>query len=152
MKYEVYEKISVNDSFDVFDFVSIGRKGIISKRIVFTETEWSNVYNLSFGDVDDGGEISDYTISDNGDRNKILATVVKVVRDYTQRYPDRWILFIGSTYGRTRLYRMVISLYFEELSKEFDIYADADGKFIPFIKDLKVSAFLIKRKLFNFVV
>jgi uncharacterized OB-fold protein len=33
----------------------------------------SGIFNLAFGDVDETGEINDSTISNNGDRNKILA-------------------------------------------------------------------------------
>lgn len=150
MKYEVYTNLRVNDDFSVFDFVSTGKRGAIPKRILFTETEWGNVYNLAFGDVGDDGEIDDHSNSGNGDRNNVLATVAKVVRDYTQRYPDRWLLFSGSTPGRTRLYRMAIGLHFEELSKQFEIYADVGGNIVPFTRDLEIEYFLVKRKMFKF--
>jgi hypothetical protein len=32
-------------------------------------------------------------MSDNGDRNKILATIADVVKVYTEKYSDRLILF-----------------------------------------------------------
>lgn len=146
MKYEVYTGIKVTDDFNVFDFVSTGKNGAIPKRIVFHETEWYKVYNLVFGDVDGEDEIDDRSISDNGDRNKILATIVKVIEDYTEKYPDRWVMFEGSTNGRTRLYRMAVGLNLEELTAKFEIYAYVDGNVIPFIKNLKINAFLIKRK------
>ena len=147
MKYDVYDDIKVADDFNVFDFISIGKNGAILKRIAFTKTEWDNVYNLVFGDVDKNDEINDRSVSDNGDRNKILATVVKTVGDYTQKYPDRWIFFSGSTNERTRLYRMAVGIHFEELSAKFDIYAYVNEKMIPFVKNLKINAFLVKRKV-----
>ena len=82
MNYEVYGGIKVTDDFSVFDFISTGKNGNILKRIAFTKTESDNVYNLVFGDVDNDGEINDYSVSNNGDRNKILATVVKTIGDY----------------------------------------------------------------------
>jgi hypothetical protein len=146
MKYEVYAGIEVADDFNVFDFLSFGKNGIIPKRVAFTKTEGDNIYNLAFGDVDGNGEINDYSVSDNGDRNKILATVAKIVEDYTRKFPDRWIIFRGSTDERTRLYRMGIGLNFEELSAKFVIY-DYDGEnVIPFVKGLKINTFLVKRK------
>jgi hypothetical protein len=123
MKYEVYKDLKVTDDFSVIDFVSVGKHGTISKRIVFTATELEGVYNLAFGDIDENGEIDDYSISDNGDRNKILATIADVVKVYTEKYPGRLILFRGSTTERTRLYRMAVGLNFKELSSQFDIYA-----------------------------
>jgi hypothetical protein len=147
MKYEVYADIKSTPDFDMFDFVSIGKNGAIPKRVVFQKTRINNVYHMVFGDVDDNGEIDYYSVSDNGDRNKILATVVKTVEDYTQRYPDRWIAFTGSTIARTRLYRMAVELYHKELSAKFDVYAYVENKIVPFVKGLNISAFLIKRKI-----
>ena len=146
MKYEVYGNIEVTDDFDVFEFVSKGKRGTIRKRVAFTETEQSNIYNLAFGDIDEADEINDQAVSDNGDRNKVLATVVSIVEIFTKRYPDRWIIFKGSTPHRTRLYRMAVSLHLEELSIKFDIYAYVDEKLAPFVKNLEINRFLIKRK------
>jgi hypothetical protein len=141
MKFDVYAGIKVTDDFSVFDFVSIGRNGAIQKRIAFTETEWDNIYNLAFGDVDNDGEINDFSISNNGDRNKILATVAFILDAYTTKHPDRWIIFRGSTADRTRLYRMAVGLNLEELSTRFEIYAFVDEKVIPFAKNLEINAF-----------
>lgn len=147
MKYEVYSELTITDDFSVVDFMSIGKNGAIPKRIAFTATELKNVYNLAFGDINDDDEIDDYTISDNGDRNKILATIVNVVDDYTKKYPERWIIFRGSTKERTRLYRMAIGINLDELSIKFDIYAYVQEEVLSFAKNMKINAFLIKRKI-----
>lgn len=147
MKYEAYSDIKFTPDFSVIDFISIGKKGAIPKRIVFTKTESRNVYNLAFGDIDENDEIDDFKISDNGDRNKILATIVTIVDDYTIKYPERMILFSGSTKERTRLYRMAIGINLEELSKTFDIFAYIQNELVPFTKDVEVNAFVIKRKI-----
>jgi hypothetical protein len=96
----------------------------------------------------ENGEIDDYSITDNGDRNKILATIFDVVNTYTVRFPGRLIYFKGSTRERTRLYRIAIGLNFEELSQVFDIFVEIEegDRFIPFRKNLEVEAFLVKRK------
>lgn len=147
MNYEIYSDLKVNNNFSVFEFVSIGKKGSIIKRIAFTPTEVNNIYNLAFGDINEDNEIDDYTISDNGDRNKILATIVSIVEAYTSRYPKRWIIFRGSTKERTRLYRMAIGLNLEELSSKFYIYAYLNEEIFTFSKNMKVSAFLIRKKI-----
>ena|SRR5690606_32874179 len=112
-------------------------------------TELDQVYNLAFGDVDENGEVDDYKVSDNGDRNKILATVVAAVSKYTERYPNRYVYFQGSTLERTRLYRMAISINLEELSKSFDIYCQTqDGtQFVHFSRNMPTNGFLVKRKI-----
>jgi hypothetical protein len=146
MKYEVYREIEAMDDFSAFDFVSRGKNGDILKRVMFTVTDEKKIYNLAFGDVDEDNEINDHVITDNGDRNKVLATVVVIVEAYTRMFPDRWIYFRGSTTDRTRLYRMAIGLHLGELSSSYEIWALIDGRLELFSKDLKTNAFLIKRK------
>jgi hypothetical protein len=146
MKYEVYTGIEVNDEFDIFEFVSTGKNGAIKKRVAFAQTDLENVYNLAMGDVVDGDELDDLSITDNGDRNKILATIADIVDLYTRKFPERWVLFRGVTPGRTRLYQMAISINLEELSKVYEIQGYIEGQFDSFRKDMRVSSFLIKRK------
>ncbi len=146
MKHEAYSNFKATDDFSVVDFMSEGKKGRIPKRIVFYATELENVYNLAFGDMDENGEINDQCISDNGDRNKILATVANVTKKYAERYPDRLIFFQGSTNERTRLYRMAVGLNLKELSEQFDIYAYVNEEIMLFKQDLPITAFLIKKK------
>jgi hypothetical protein len=146
MKYEVYKEIEVTDDFSIFDFVSTGKNGDILKRVAFTKTEQGNVYNLALGDVDEDNEINDYAVTDNGDRNKVIATVASIVEAYTKRFPDRWIFFRGSTVERTRLYRIAVGLHLDELSGLYEVKAYVDDELVTFVKDMKISAFLIKRK------
>lgn len=96
MKYEIYTDLRIAHDLRVFEFVSIGKYGVIPKRIAFIPTVLPEVFNLAFGDINEDGEIDDYSISDNGDRNKILATLAKVIELYTDKYPERWIYFRGS--------------------------------------------------------
>jgi len=146
MKHEMYSEYKYSDDYSVFDFVSIGKNGVIPKRIVFTETELDKVYNRAFGDINEKGEIDDCRKSDNGDRNKILGTVFNVVCIYTKEYPERWIYFKGSTRERTRLYRIAVGLNLEELSRKFEIYAFVQEELKPFTKNMEINSFLIKRK------
>lgn len=147
MKYEVYREINVTDDYSIFDFVSVGRNGLIHKRIEFMPTKIAGYFNLAFGDVDSDGEIDDYSVSDNGDRNKILATVAYAVEIYLNRYEDRWVYFRGSTLERTRLYRMAVGLNIVELENKFDIYAELkDDTIVPFQKNIDVMGLLVKKK------
>ena len=119
MKYPIYSDYTASPDLSVFEFTSIGIKGVIKKRIAFIPTDVKSVYHLAFGDIDEENEIDDYNVTDNGDKNKILATVANAVDAYTKRYPMRWIYFRGSTEERTRLYRMAVGLNLAELSVKF---------------------------------
>lgn len=150
MKYESYDAVKIADDLSSLDFISSGRYGDYLKRIIFLPTAEDNIYILVFGNIVAEDEVDDYSINDNGDRNKILATVAETVNKYTKRYPDRTIYFTGSTKSRTRLYRMAIGLHLEELSLKFDIFAKTASGVFPFCKNMEVIAFLISRKSFNY--
>ncbi|NSL89328.1 hypothetical protein ECE50_020975 [Chitinophaga sp. Mgbs1] len=147
MKYEVYKDLYIRDMYAIFEFFSIGPKGLIPKRIAFIPTEYPDIYNLVFGDINMNDEIDDYSVSDNGDRNKVLATVAYAVEIYLNKHPNRYVFFTGSTKERTRLYRMAIGLNFDELSSKFNIYCQTDTGIIPFQKNIPITGLLIKRKL-----
>ena len=150
MKYESYDAVRIADDLSSIDFISAGKHGQWIKRIWFQPSKFENVYNLLFGNLVAEEEIDDFTVNDNGDRNKILATIAEAIDRYTRRYPERMISIYGSTASRTRLYRMAIGLNLEELSLKFDIYAEASDGFVPFYKNMEVTAFLVKRKSFDY--
>jgi hypothetical protein len=149
MNYEAYTDIREVRDLSTFEFISTGRYGDILKRIMFVQTPNPYVYNLAFGNVDEFDDIDDTAVSDNGDRNKILATLAKVIDQYTRKYPERRIYFRGSTKERTRLYRIAIGLNLEDLSETFEIYGEVDNEdgFVSFRKNMEINAFLIKRKI-----
>ncbi len=90
-----------------YEFISEGPKGQIRKMVEYTATTVENVYNLAFGDYDETiGGINDKVITNNGDSQKILATVASTVYSFTGKYPEAGIYATGSTIVRTRLYRM----------------------------------------------
>jgi len=50
----------------------------------------------------------------------VLATVVATVYAF-DKYPDIWIFAIGSAKARTRIYRMGIAKYIDEIKYDFEI-------------------------------
>ena len=67
-----------------------------------------DLFNIGFGDKNlETGDIDDKVVSNNGDSDKVLATVV--VYTFTDLNPETLIYATGSTKARTRLYRMGIS-------------------------------------------
>ena len=106
MKFDKYS-LKAEDSLTVFEFVSEGPNGLIRKIIHFQVTNQPDVYNLAFGDKNaDTGEIDDLVISNNGDTDKVLATVVGALYAFFDKHPDAFVYATGSTQARTRLYRM----------------------------------------------
>lgn len=131
----------------VFEFTSDGPKGQIRKLVKYSETNLKDLYNLAFGDRDEeSGEIDDKSISNNGDSDMVLATVVSTVYAFTERYPDSWVFATGSTKARTRLYRRGLTKYLLEIRRDFQVFGLKDDEWEPFEKDVNYEAFLVKRK------
>lgn len=141
-------QLSAEKSLMVFEFVSIGKNGRIPKLIKFSETHIEGVFNLGFGDKNENtGEIDDLIVSNNGDSEKVLATVVSAVYAFTDLNTDAWVYATGSTDSRTRLYQIGINKYYEEIIQDFEIYGLFKDKWIEFNKETKFEAFLVRRLL-----
>jgi len=149
MKLDRYELKSDQD-FTTFEFLSEGPKGKIEKIIQFSLVNERNLYNLAFGDKDAiTGELNDRTITDNGDSEKVLATVVSAVYAFCHRFPDAWIYATGSTASRTRLYRMGINKYYDIVVNDFKIFGQELSEWELYVKGKEYEAFVIQRKNLN---
>ncbi|HTD41516.1 MAG TPA: hypothetical protein VK671_12895 [Mucilaginibacter sp.] len=145
--------LKAEESLMVFEFISNGPKGQIPKLVKFSETNLKDVYNLAFGDKDlTTGDLNDLAISNNGDSEKVLATVVSTVYAFYDRYPNSYIYATGSTKARTRLYRIGITKYLNEITKEYYVYGLRNSEWEIFEKEIEYEAFLAKRKNSNFII
>ena len=147
MKLERYE-LKAGRSLTTFEFLSEGRKGKILKVIQFQQMNLPNLYNLAFGDKNpDTGEVDDKIITDNGDSEKVLATVVAAVYAFAYKYPNAWVYATGSTGARTRLYQMGINKYFEIVEIDFDIMGEQQNEWEWYEKGKDYQAFAVHRKI-----
>ena len=146
MKLPRYQ-LKTGDKLTIFEFFSDGPKGRIPKLVQFTPSNLKDLYNLAFGDKDHKtGLINDTIISNNGDSEKVLATVVATVYAFTDKYPDAWAYATGSTKSRTRLYRRGINKYLSEVKGDFEVYGEINEEWEPFKENVEYDGFLVKRK------
>lgn len=146
MKLPKYPLAS-SDEMLTFEFVSEGKKGLIHKLVRYQPTNLKDLYNLAFGDKDhETGDIDDKVISNNGDSEKVLTTVVATVYAFTDKYPEVWIYATGSTKARTRLYRMGISKFLDEVTTDFDILGELSDEWEEFKPGTEYDGFLVRRK------
>ncbi|MEZ0543179.1 DUF6934 family protein [Fibrella arboris] len=147
MKLDKYS-LKAEQSLTVFEFVSEGPKGMIRKLIQFQQTNRPNLYNLAFGDKNaQTGEIDDLVISNNGDTDKVLATVVAALYAFFEKYPDAYVYATGSTVARTRLYRMGITRFYDEVVEDFDLYGQVGDEFVVFEVGKEYDGFIAQRRL-----
>jgi len=115
-------ELTTGASKSIFEFTSVGPKGKIPKIIIFSKKEAENIYNLAFGDYDiHSGHVNDRVVSNNLDSEKVLATVIQSLYIFFNKYPKSIVIARGSTKSRTRLYRMGISKFHEQVSDVFYI-------------------------------
>jgi hypothetical protein len=124
MLLERYE-YEIGITFQQYDFYSEGPKGKIRKAVLYSflgTVDGSDYYNLGFGDYDEKGtNINDLSVSDNKDRDRVLATVAVTAIEFTNHFPGSKIVAEGSTPSRTRLYQMGIAKHYKEIAELFDI-------------------------------
>jgi hypothetical protein len=131
-----------------FEFESEGVLGSVLKLVTYQPTNLEGVYNLAFGDKNtETGLLNDKIATNNGDRDKVLATVAATVYAFTDKNPNAWVYLTGSTKSRTRLYRMGISKFFKELDQDFDVYGQLDDGWVEYKNGIDFEGFLVKRKI-----
>ena len=115
-------KTNPDEDLHSFSFISEGKNGKIEKVIRY-EKITDDGFNLGFGDKDPiTGKINDKVVTNNGDTEKVLATVVSTVFTFTERNPNAYIYATGSNHVRNRLYRRGITKYLSEALDTFAIY------------------------------
>ena len=138
--------VIVSDDLHVFEFFSEGPRGHIKKGVFYTLIG-NDLYNLGFGDwVETSQDLDDSSRTNNGDPDKVLATVASTAIAFTNRFPAARIFIEGSTAARTRLYQISIGFNLEEISEDFDIQGFTSEEWETFRRGRNYKAFLISRK------
>jgi hypothetical protein len=148
MQLETYSFIKRPATY-YYEFCSDGPNGSIKKVVEFYKLEEyeEEVYNLAFGDWDEKDHhIDDLAITNNSDRDKVLATVAASVMEFMKDHPQAIILARGSTRSRTRLYQMGIARIWDQISLLFEIQGNINSAWQPFQKGINFDAFLLKGK------
>jgi hypothetical protein len=106
--------------YNTFLFDSKGPERTIHKAVVFSKVR-KGLYNIALGDINSEGELDDESRSDNGDMNKVFATVAQCILDFMNTHPDTDVLVQGNTVAKNRLYRGVINSMWDGIEVELHI-------------------------------
>ncbi len=134
-----------------YRFVSRGPRGAIEKLIQFSLINQRGplpMYNLAFGDAGTASdELNDLAVSDNGDAEQVLATVVAATQLFLADHPDALVYAEGSTPARTRLYRMGLTRLWAEIQTEVRLFGLLGDELEPFEPGRPYQAFIAQRKI-----
>jgi hypothetical protein len=145
-RYEVRVELDAT----LFKFISEGPRGKVEKIVYYTKTRGENIYNLGFGDYNEFiNDFDDKVVTNNGDSQKVLATVAKSLFTFTDRYPGAAVIATGSTVARTRLYRMGITNNLLLIENDFHVFGYKGKEFVKFEKNGHYEGFLVKRRKIN---
>ena len=141
-------EITSDENAYMYHFISEGNKGKIEKVVIYEEMEIEGFFNLGFGDRNPvTGYLDDEITTDNGDTEKVLATVVATLYRFTDQFPDVYVYAKGSTDSRNRLYRMSITKYLTQALEDFFMYGILpNGQTISFVPNFEYIGFIIHRK------
>ncbi|RYE35793.1 MAG: hypothetical protein EOP42_05725 [Sphingobacteriaceae bacterium] len=140
--------VETSPDLQTFEFISFGPKGSITKVVRYTEINIKDFYNLGFGDKEPvTNYISDLSVTNNNDSQKVLATVAATLYVFMDKYPGATVIATGSTQARTRLYQMGIANNLSTIEKDFIILGLNDADWEPFSKNATYGAFLVRRKV-----
>jgi hypothetical protein len=150
MQLEKYDCQTTADG-ESFTFESVGPKGVIRKIVNYQPLPWQigpiQVVNLAFGDWNfETRNIDELVISNNRDRDKVLATVAFTALDYMAQNGRVAIHIKGITPAKTRLYQMGINAHRAEIEQLYIVYGQLEGEWCPFESGYNYESFLILKK------
>ncbi|WP_409014746.1 DUF6934 family protein [Dyadobacter aurulentus] len=136
-----------DESCRYFEFISKGSCKADRKIVIYSPVAANfNQYNLFLGHLLADGNLCDLTITNNGDMETIIATVIRTISLFLGKYPQRSVYFTGSTPARTRLYRVIISREFLEVTKYYEIYGVTKDNEEPFEPNKNYIGYIVKSK------
>lgn len=135
-----------DDSRLYFEFLSVSPARSIRKAVMFTPLSSNRAFNLALLDILPDKTFCGQTISNNGDLEKVMATVAQCIAHFFEHYPSADIYLQGNTPTRTRLYRIIISRELQKIRKYYEIYGTIDSKLELFESNKNYELYLLRRK------
>jgi hypothetical protein len=123
-------------------FVSVGKRSLIKCVQLECMNSNSMFFHLSLLDYHPkNGSLSDQLVSNNGDTELIMNTVIYCIRDFLSLFPNARITFTGNSPARDRLFKMWISKLNQEVLIDLHIVLDHldDGGIIFYVSKKRVN-------------
>jgi hypothetical protein len=105
-----------------YEFYSKSEEKEVKKLVIFSERSNGGTYNLALLDVLENGQYSDLSETNNNDFQTVMATVIDILKDFLNEFPDKIVTFKGSDERRQRLYRIIIARELKSINEHFNIF------------------------------
>ena len=140
-----FYSFSVQNEAHRFVFESTGKQKL-QKVVLFSNTSEPDLFQLSLADKLADGSLNFLNVSNNGDFEKVMATVAQILLVFFDRYPTAMVAFTGSTLQRTRLYRIILARELKQISDRFEVKGLTDSSFETFVPNQDYVGFVIFKK------
>lgn len=126
-------------------FVSKGPQGSIMKKVQFEEID-DGIFNIEFGDLHpDDDRIVHSSRTNNGDAEKVLATVAFITLHFLEQKPRAILYSKGETPSKTRLYQLLILKHWNDIQSMVRVIGFIDNKWEPFERGKNYTAFAVRK-------
>lgn len=129
-----------------YEFYSKSQEREVKKVVVFSERGNGGVYNLALLDVLENGQYSDLSETNNNDFRMVMATVIDILKDFLNEFPDKIVTFKGSDERRQRLYRIIIARELTTINESFNVFGLINKNIEEFEQNIKYELFIIKKR------
>jgi hypothetical protein len=129
-----------------YEFYSRSEEKEVKKLVIFSERSNGGTYNLALLDVLEDGQYSDLSETNNNDFQTVMATVIDILKDFLNEFPDKIVTFKGSDERRQRLYRIIIARELKSINEYFNIFGLIDENVEEFEQNVKYKLFIIKKR------
>jgi hypothetical protein len=82
MEQPSYDFNQIDESLS-FSFESTGKRNV-EKRVIFQKLDIENYYQVALVDLKEDGTFDDKIVSNNGDRDTVLATVFQMLNHFSR--------------------------------------------------------------------
>lgn len=129
-----------------YEFYSKSEEKEVKKLVIFSERNNGGTYNLALLDVLENGQYSDLSETNNNDFHTVMATVIDILKDFLNEFPDKIVTFKGSDERRQRLYRIIIARELKSINEHFNIFGLINENVEEFEQNVKYKLFIIKKR------
>lgn len=116
-----YEHTEI-EGMNAYQFISKGTQGEITKIVAF-EDIGNQLYNLVLLDYDtQTGILDDEKVSNNQDIAKIMATIFRIVSDFTDKSPENSLYIRANTETKRMLYNRIVSNNMHDIAQQYEVF------------------------------
>ena len=90
--------------------------------------------------------IDDAAVTNNGDAEKVIATLAAIIIDFTDVFEEAVIRATGGNTARKRRYQIAIARHLDEIEEMFNVYAFINGQWETFRRNRNYEDFIMTRK------